>query len=96
MVLQLQRRYCGCGPDRRQPSGGVRRQPAAVVELKPEAGPVVALEAALPHDEAGSCYAAGVSEEEAQAPPLVRCSKRRHPATACEMVRLRAAAEKPV
>ena len=31
----------------------VRWQPAAVVELKPEAGPVVALEAAPPHDEAG-------------------------------------------
>ena len=92
----MQRRCGGCVPDRRPSWVAVRWQPAAVVGLKPEAGPGVALEAALPHDEAGGCYAAGVSEEAAQAPPLVRCSKRWHPATACEMVRLRAAAEGPV
>ena len=91
------RRRCGeCVPGRREPWGGVRWPSAAVVELKPEAGLVVATEAALPHDEAGGCYASGVSEEAAQAPPLVRCPKRRYPATACEMVRLRTAAGGPV
>jgi len=45
MVLQLQRRCGACVPGRREPWGGVRRQPAAVVELKPEAGLVVAPEA---------------------------------------------------